>query len=134
VTSRIETPTLSLGAVVGGIRPEAKAWSDAVRALTLRVSEARIGAQSPLNLNVVFHIPGEFLQPKFTGLRTGRFSARERTLMVQVALPQESPPPDATEVLIALLRDAVETAEAFAESKKLNQGTLKGLRTILEKL
>jgi hypothetical protein len=44
---------------------------------------------SPLSLQIVFQIPGELIQPDFTGVRTGRFSRRERRLVIQVAVPDD---------------------------------------------
>ena len=41
------------------------------------------------SLDIVFHVAGSLLQPKFTGVRTGRFSRKERMLQVQIAVPSE---------------------------------------------
>ena len=41
------------------------------------------------SLDVVFHVAGRLAQPDHTGVRTGRFSKRERLLQVQVAVPAE---------------------------------------------
>jgi hypothetical protein len=79
-------PALAIGAVAGG--PGAnRGWADAVKALGRRVIEVREGVTSPLAVNVVYQIPGRFLEPEFAGVRTGRFSRKEARLLVQVALP-----------------------------------------------
>jgi hypothetical protein len=41
------------------------------------------------SLDIVFHVAGSILQPEHTGVRTGRFSKRERMLQVQVAVPAD---------------------------------------------
>jgi hypothetical protein len=41
------------------------------------------------SLDVVFHVAGSLLQPEFSGVRTGRFSRKERMLQVQIAVPPE---------------------------------------------
>ena len=101
-------PILAIGAVDGG----PSEWSEAVRDLGKRVMELREGVHSPLAVNVVYQIPGRFLAPEFEGVRTGRFSRKEARLLVQVALPAEVAADTSVEVR-RLLRDAIETAEAF---------------------
>jgi hypothetical protein len=82
---------LSIGAVVGSVGAAARAWNEPIRELTLRVGEARAGVESPLNLNVVFHIPGEVLDFDDEYVRTGRYDSRTRHLMVQATLPRIPP-------------------------------------------
>lgn len=134
MTQLDEYGALSLGAVVGGIRPAAEVWADAVTAVSRRVAVARVGADSPLALNVVFHIPGEILAPDFSGLRTGKYSAREHKLMIQIAMPDTDPPDNAERVVTDLLMEAVEEAERFAQRKKLTTGPLEGIRSIISRL
>ncbi len=80
-----------------------------------RVREAVGGYVSPVfNLNVVFHIPGQVLIPEFEGLRSGRFSRKQRALMVQVAIPEGEPKGDPDEEVRRLLNEAIDLAEDFA--------------------
>jgi hypothetical protein len=67
---------ISIGAVVES-RPENHEWRNAIRQLTIRIDDAQAGVASPLNLNVVFHVPGRTFKPEFSGVRTGRFSKRD---------------------------------------------------------
>lgn len=78
---------LSIGSVVGGSTPTNRTWRDAIRDLTSRVIAARSDVEAPLNVNVVFQVPGDVIKPDFDGTRTGRFSKKDSLLMVQVALP-----------------------------------------------
>jgi hypothetical protein len=41
------------------------------------------------SLDLVFHVPGTLLKPEHTGLRTGRFSRKERMLQIQIAVPED---------------------------------------------
>ena len=83
---------LSIGSVVGGATSSNRRWRDAITDLTRAVAEARNGVTSPLNVNVVFQVPGNIRQPDFHGTRTGRYSRAERLLLIQVALPEDVPP------------------------------------------
>lgn len=109
---------LSIGSVEGGSSPWIAIWREALTRLTRRVAESREGISSPLNLNVVFQIPGDLLKPEFEGVRTGRFSRKEGLLMVQVALP-EQPPEDVNAELKGRLMAAVEEAERWARRRRL---------------
>ena len=73
---------ISLGAVMGG--PE----------ITLAGELWRVIAQHfPNNdacpfLNVVFHFPGSIIKPPFQGLRTAKFSLKQKGFMIQAAVPE----------------------------------------------
>jgi hypothetical protein len=104
---------LSLGVVIGGDTPSNRPWREALDRLVPEVIEARAGLITPLNLNVVFHVPGNLVKPDYTGERTGRFSKKEMLLMVQVALPEE-PPTDVDADLRRRLVAAVDEAQRWA--------------------
>jgi hypothetical protein len=80
--------------------------------------ELREGVESPVSVNVVYQIPGQFLQPDFEGVRSGRFSRKEGRLLVQVALPA-TPTGDAYEEARARLTQAISLAEQFAYQEGL---------------
>jgi hypothetical protein len=123
---------LSIGSIVGGATPENRAWRDAIKELTARVVATRSRVEAPLNVNIVFHVPGNVVRPNFGGVRTGQFSRRDALLMVQVALPDEAPPDP-----IGYLRDAasaaVEEAGRWAEKRRV-VSDIATLRGILERL
>ena len=79
-----EPDGLSIGAINGGGN-----WkvADAVMAVARRVAEARARHPADLSLNVVFHIPGSFLQPDFDGVRLGTVFTTKRAILSQVAVP-----------------------------------------------
>lgn len=125
-------PALAIGAVAGGPGTN-RALAEAVKALGRRVIEKRDGVTSPLAVNVVFQIPGQYLEPEFTGVRTGRFSRKEARLLVQVALPAV-PSSSAPDDVRRLLRDAIDAAEEFAQQEGMIEGQLTELRELLGRL
>ena len=86
-----EADALSIGSVVGGVGPKARAWNDPIRKLARRVADVRSGVDSPLNVNVVFHVPGEVLPIDHDYVRTGRYDSKTRHLMVQATVPESVP-------------------------------------------
>jgi hypothetical protein len=112
-----EAPVLSLGVIVGGSTLANKPWDDAIDDLARRIIKARPGVEVPLNLNVVFQVPGNMLKPDFVGCRTSRFSKQMALLMVQVAVPEE-----VTSDPMVYLKDAVHgainEAARWAEKRK----------------
>lgn len=97
--------------------------------LTRRIAALQAGVVTPLNVNVVYHVPGEILAPDYEGVRTGRFSRRDSLLMVQAAVPSSAEDKDA--VLRALLLQAIDEAERWAKRKGL-ANDLGQLRRIAE--
>jgi hypothetical protein len=125
------TSVLSLGSIVGGSTLANKPWDGVIRDLTIRIREARRGVEAPLNLNVVFHIPGNMLKPEFVGVRTGSFSRSRALLMVQVALPEDAP----LEPMIYLkgtIDAAIDEAAQWAVRRKVSIDVSK-LRQVLDR-
>jgi hypothetical protein len=109
---------LSIGSVVGGPSSANQPWREAIADLTRSVAEARDAVTSPLNINVVFQVPGSILQPDFHGTRTGRYSKADRLLLVQVALPEEVPD-EPKRYVRAALSDAIGEAEEWARARTI---------------
>jgi hypothetical protein len=109
---------LSVGSVVGGSTPTNRRWRDAIAELTRAVAEARTEIASPLNVNVVFQVAGNVVQPDFEGARTGQFSKANRLLLVQVALPAEVAD-DPESYLRGALSDAIDEAEGWARERSI---------------
>jgi len=101
-------------------------------ALARDVAELRVGIESPLNINVVFHVPGELLSLDWEGVRTGTYRRRDNHLMVQATVPP-SPPKDPRPYLVERLREAIEEAERWATRRGIAQ-QLTGPRSILSGL
>lgn len=109
---------LSIGSVVGGSTSTNRRWREAIGELTHAVADARADIASPLNVNVVFQVPGNVVQPDFEGARTGRYSKADRLLLVQVALPDEVPD-DPDGYLREALTDAIGEAEEWARRRSI---------------
>jgi hypothetical protein len=134
MTGPEEHAAISVGAMVGGTSPDSRRWRDAVMALARRVKEVRSGFRSPLNVNVVYQIPGEVLPAlDFSGVRTGRYSSSKKLLLVQAAVPVELPP-DMNDFLLGLLEEAIEEAERFAMRKGITTQPLAELRDLTQQL
>lgn len=113
-----QAKVFSIGSVVGGRTAGNRAWTDEIARLTSEVVAARAGMEAPLNLNVVFHVAGNLIQPDFEGVRIGTFRKAQRLLMVQVALSEAAPPEPRPE-LLGLLEDAVAEAESWSIRRRV---------------
>ena len=120
---------LSIGAVLGG---PSTPWESVIKDLGERVAIAREGVESPLNLNVVFHVPGSILQFEGDYVRTGSFDRERRLLMVQATVPG-TPPVEADAFAHARLRAAVDCAEAWAKRRQIADD-LSALRRLVERI
>ena len=108
---------LSIGAVYGGTWSIDESWRPDIQRVMQEAMALRHGVESPLNVNVVFHVDGELLPPvDFEGVRTGRFSRESMHLMVQAAVPRDALD-DKRVVLLDLLHAAAVEAEAFARRR-----------------
>ena len=112
------TKILSIGSVVGGQTPNMRAWDEGVVRLARKVASARDKFDSPLNVNVIFHVAGDLLSPEFSGVRTGYFSKEQNWLIVQVAINEE-PTADVDTTLKLRLQEAVNEAERWARRRKI---------------
>ena len=60
------------------------------------------------SIDLVFHVAGSVVKPQYTGMRTGRFSRKEQTLMVQVSVPTEQVAnPQPLPFILSSIREAV---------------------------
>jgi hypothetical protein len=96
------------------------------------IKAAREGIATSLCVNVVFHVPGEFLSPDYEGLRTGIFSRKTGDLMIQVALGEEVPE-DPLEAIGSYLHQAIDLAVKFAKDEAFEVGDLSELHDIVNR-
>lgn len=129
MSEREATPPLSIGVMVGGTGQDARRWGDEAMELARRVKALRAGVDSPLNVNVVYQVRGDVVPVDFSGVRTGRYSAADRLLLVQAAVP-DGPPVHPAETLIDLLDSAIEEAERFAQRKAISYEPFQALRAV----
>lgn len=85
-----DLPVLSTGTVFGGSPEVDDLWRPEIQRLRKQVMARREGVDSPLNVNVVFHVEGRLLPPLgYEGVRTGTLSRKTMHLIVQAAVPSE---------------------------------------------
>lgn len=118
MSKETKSRVLSLGWIIGGSTEANRPWDNAIEELDVRIERAAINIEAPLNLNVVFHVPGNMLKPEFEGVRTGSFSKAKALLMVQVALP-EAAPSNPMGYLKSAIYDAVESAEKWSIRRRV---------------
>lgn len=114
-------PALELGAVLGGGSPGGREWGMASGALHREAVALSAGLDSPVRLEVHFHVDGRIAPNEFEGVRTGRFSRTKSKLWVQAAIPG-GVVEDRRAVLLAALADAVDEAERYVIQRRLADG------------
>jgi hypothetical protein len=99
-----------ISSILGG--PEVEG-SEIDRAIKRVIGLRRSGQEGDFgSLDVVFHIPGSMVSPDYQGLRTGKFSRKERMLMVQVSVPPDIVRSDGAEgFVVRALEEAVRMAK-----------------------
>jgi hypothetical protein len=128
-----QAETLSVGAIYGGVQSPAAEWGVVLASLTERLPGLRDGVVSPLNVHVMFHVPGELLPDKaFTGARKAGHTRWINVLRVDVAVPRDLPA-DLSARLRELMGDAVSVAEEFAREQGIAEA-LPELRGIVAKV
>ena len=125
-------PVLSIGVVYGGTREVDQYWKPELSRLRQQIISARDGVDSPLCVNVVYHVDGKLVPNEFKGVRTGSFSRKAMHLMVQAAVPP-GPVDGRRSELVRLLNEAVDAAEAFVSRRSIADG-LPAIRSVLESL
>lgn len=123
---------LAIGSILGDSDSVSRAWGRAIGALSLRVMAPSEKIDTPLRVNVIFHLDGEYVQNDFEGVRTGSFLKAKSLLIVQAAL-EGGAVDDYDRVLAPLVDAAVEEAELWAKRRKVAEG-LPGLRDLVGRL
>ena len=114
--------TLYIGSVLGGPEVAGTQVAELINRLA-RASHAYQEAHemsSEGSLDIAYHVAGSLVRPQFEGLRTGKFSKREKTLMVQIAVPIlfESDI-HLAHFLVDALREAIDLAAPVFKSTKI---------------
>jgi hypothetical protein len=106
--------SITIGAVFGGGELSGTPIDRALRDLSFSQDDA-----IPFSLNIVFHVPGSIVGcPDYVGVRTAKFSKKQKMLMIQVAVPKEMiHSPKVRAFLFSSVREAVTTAAPFLRKK-----------------
>jgi hypothetical protein len=131
VNQRAET--LSVGAIYGGMKSPAAEWKAVLTPLTERLPGLRDAIESPLNLHIMFHVPGELLPDKaLTGVRKAGYTRWINLVRVDAVLPRELPDDPAGHIR-QLMADAIAVAEDFARDQGIADD-LPGLHAIIAQI
>lgn len=110
-----------IGTVVGG--QGSPRTIEAIRALQRRVRAVNPRDGSGPSLDVVHHVPGLVVQPRWSGVRTGRLSRDRDMLQVQIAVPGELdglPEQRISEFLCRSLASAIDKAAELVATRQLD--------------
>ena len=129
--SESEYAPVSIGLVSGGPGP-GNGWARPLQHAMRTIKHAREGVVTALSVNVVVHVPGEYLSPDYSGLRTGTFSRKTSDLMIQVALGEEVPD-DPLVAIESYLHQAIDLALEFARDEAFEVGDLSELHDIVNR-
>jgi hypothetical protein len=101
----VKDAMISFGAVYGGPEIYESPIADTIR----RLKKARVPREEgPFgSLVIVFHVPGSIIQPEYEGVRTARFSRKQRTLTLQIAVPAEQTYTPDLDFLLNAIRKAI---------------------------
>lgn len=78
---------ITVGAVVGG--PECAFFEDKLRRLMKYCADFTSSGEKPLEVNIVYYLPGSIYKAPQVGLRAAKFSSKEKTIMIQVSVEPE---------------------------------------------
>lgn len=113
--------TLYLGSVVGG--PEdipAETLFGEISALIIAHRD-KTPISTKAGLNIVFHFPGSICPVTFKGIRTAKFSRKQKLLMVQVAVPEEvAASNNADAFTLDSIREAIRLAKPIFEKAAID--------------
>ena len=108
-----------VGAVLGGPEVRSSSLVAAIQAVSRLCDRLRNQAAGEAAIDLVFHVPGSLIKPAYQGVRTGKFSKRDRILMVQVSVPESQVAgPDPIVFVVRSMRQAIGLAKpAFAKAR-----------------
>jgi len=78
---------ISIGAVIGG--PECEFFDTHLSRFSRYCGENRDLGTHSAEVNIVYHLAGSIWKPDYIYMRTGKFSRKEKTLMIQISVEEE---------------------------------------------
>ncbi|HTB84137.1 MAG TPA: hypothetical protein VK742_10830 [Candidatus Sulfotelmatobacter sp.] len=106
--------SITIGAIFGGGELSGTPIERALRGFSFPPDDSL-----PFSLNVIFHVPGSiFGDLDYVGVRTAKFSRKQKKLMIQIAVPKEMiHSPSVRVFLFSSVREAVVTATPYLRKK-----------------
>jgi hypothetical protein len=111
---------ITVGAVIGG--PECQRFDTQLRRFMRYCRENSQLGSNLAEVNIVYHLPGSIAKPDYTGVRLGRFSKAERTLMVQVGVEDEWIAAKDEEIILKYIHNSADEAIGLAKSELDRRG------------
>jgi hypothetical protein len=106
--------------VLGG--PEHVRFEQEVRELMRFCRENRERGFAGSEINLVYHVPGSICKPDYVGMRTGRFSRKERCLMVQIAVEEDYAALDDTDQIRQYIFETADEALGLGKTELARKG------------
>jgi hypothetical protein len=111
---------ISVGMVLGG--PEHERFEQEVRELMRFCRENRERGFVGSEINLVYHVPGSICKPDYVGVRTGKFSKKERCLMVQIAVEEDFAALDDTDQIRRYIYETADEAIGVGKTELERKG------------
>lgn len=104
--------------MMGGKDAHNRRWDEVLSQVLSEVARIRIGRTSPVDLDLLFLIPGRYHTPDFEGVRVRGYSKAINAITGKIAFPRDEPK-DVRGYIIGCLAQAVDQAEKLAVRRKL---------------
>lgn len=111
--------TLYIGAVYGGPENKGSILYNKICHLMQLVCKHRMEDKEKGSLNVVFYKTGSISKYFFSGIRTAKFSRKEKMFMIQAAIPESITQEETEDFLFASLRQAAELGKLKFQKAKI---------------
>jgi|GEM_PF-1116271 len=115
---------LFVGAIGGGPETDEtkihEHWTSISHLKDSYCDESLLGVEGFIDF--VFHIPGSVMKPDFKGIRTGRFSRKQKILQIQCAVPKKLVDADEEKVvkfIFKSIREAIDIAKLVFKKAKI---------------
>lgn len=110
---------ISVGAIIGG--PESAFFDKVLREFMRHCeSEGRLSGE-PVEVNIVYHLPGTIMPPDYAGVRLAKFSQKKQILMVQAAVESDMASVRNRDEVLDYIIDVADEAIGLAKTKFDNE-------------
>ena len=76
---------ITFGFIIGG--PESICLSNKIIRLSSYIHDHSEKLTKSASINIVYHHPGRIISPDYKGMRDGKFSKKDKTIMIQISVP-----------------------------------------------
>lgn len=112
---------LQMGIILGDGDRESMAWTGRIGALRSELSSLLETIESPVKVQIEFHVDGRMVPNEFVGVRAGRYFKKTSVMVVQAAVPKDVEEGAARSLLVGLLDASLIEANRAAVSRRLDR-------------